>query len=118
MNGRFKTLAILSLACLAIVLSAGVLFNWYLKRDDDKLKKQLEMLTVLDNRPSLLEVKVAFPEDLLPVLRTPDRFRVMYRVSDMPNSVKIAFAKAIQKSTQEDGFRWLNLDHGRGTLQT
>jgi hypothetical protein len=28
----------------------------------------------------------------------------MYRVSDIPNSVKIAFARATQKSTQEDVF--------------
>jgi hypothetical protein len=104
MKRRFKTLAMLSLVCLAVVFSAGALFNWYLKRHDDKLMKQREMFTAADDQPSLLEVKVATPEDLLSVLETPERFRVMCRVSDIPNSVKIAFAKATQKSTQEDVF--------------
>ncbi len=94
----------MSLACLAVVLSVGGWFNWYLRRNDGKLRKQLDMLTVADDQPSLLEVKVATPKDLLSVLETPDRFRIMYRVSDIPNSVKIAFAKATQKSTQEDVF--------------
>lgn len=104
MKRRLKTLAILSLACLAIVLSAGALFNGYLKRNDDRLKKELGTITVADDQPSLLEVKVATPDDLLSVLETPDRFRIMYRVSDIPNSVKIAFARATRKSSQEDMF--------------
>jgi hypothetical protein len=86
------------------VLSIGGWFNWYLKRIDDKLKKQVEMLTVADDQPSLLDVKVSTPKDLLSVLETPERFRIMHRVSDIPNSVKIAFARATQKSTQEDVF--------------
>ena len=98
------TSAILSLACLAFVLSAGALFNWYLTRDDDKLKKQLQTLTVADDQTSVLGAKVAIPEDLLSALETADRFRVRYRVSDIPNAVKIAFAKATQKSTEEDVF--------------
>jgi hypothetical protein len=104
MKRRFKALAILSLACLALSLSAGVLFNWFLRRDDRKLKKPLENLTVADDQPSLLEVKVAAPEDLLSTLETPDRFRITYRVSDIPNSVKIAFAQATQRSTHEEAF--------------
>ncbi len=104
MKRRFKTLAILSLACLAVVLSGGGWFNWYLKRNDDKLKKQLAMLSVADDQPSILEVKVATPEVLLSVLETPEKFRIMHRVADIPNSVKIAFARATQKSTQEDEF--------------
>ncbi len=104
MKRRSNTLALLSLACLAIAVSASALFNLYLKRLDDKLKKQVEMLAVADDQPSLLEVKVAIPEDLRSVIETPDRFRAMYRVSDIPDSVKIAFAKATQKSTQEDAF--------------
>jgi len=104
MKPRFRTLLISSLACLAGVLSAGGLLNWYLKRDDDKLKKQVEMLTVADDQPSLSEVEVATPKELLSALETPDTFRVRHRVSDIPNSVKIAFAKATQRSTQEDVF--------------
>ena len=109
MKRLFKTMAILSLACLAGVFTIRALFDWHLKQDDDHLKKQLdkkqlETLPVVDDQPSLLEEKVATPEDLLSVLETPDRFRIMYRLSDIPNSVKIAFAKATQKSTQEDAF--------------
>lgn len=104
MTQRFKALAILLLACVAVAVSADLLLDWYLRRDDDKLQKQLKMLPVIDDRPSRPEVKVAFPEDLLSILRTPDRFRVMRRVSDIPNSVKIAFAEATNKSSQEDVF--------------
>lgn len=104
MKRRVKALAMLSLACLAAVFAASGLFNWYLKRGDDRLKKQLKMSTVADNRPSVLEAKVATPEELLSALETPDRFRVTYRVSDIPNSVKIAFAKANHESTREDVF--------------
>jgi hypothetical protein len=104
MKPRFKTLARWSLVCLAVAFSAGALFNWYLKRDDDKIRKQLLPIAAADNETSFLEVKVTTPEDLLAALEKPDRFRVMYRVSDIPNSVKIAFSKAIQKSTQDDVF--------------
>jgi hypothetical protein len=104
MKRRFGTRAILPLACLAIVLFAGALFNWYLKRDEDKLTKQLEKLTAADDQPSVVELKVATPEDLISALETADRFRVAYRVSDIPNAVKIAFAKATQKSTEEGVF--------------
>ena len=104
MNRRFKAVAVLSVACLAISLSASLLFDWHLKRADDQLKKQLKSLTAADDRPSLHEVKVPTPEDLLFALETPDRFRVTYRVSDIPNGVKLAFAKATQNSTQEDAF--------------
>lgn len=104
MNRRIKTLSILSLGGLAAVLFAGVLFNWYLKRDDDKFKKELELLTVTDDQPGILEVKVAFPRDLLLALDTPEKFRITYRVSDIPNSVKAAFAEATKRSTQEDVF--------------
>ena len=104
MKRRLKTLAILSIAALAIVLSASALLNGYLKRIDDRLKKQLGMITVADDQPSLLEVKVATPDDLLSGLETPDRFRIMHRVSDIPNSVKFAFGGATQKSSQEDVF--------------
>ena len=106
MKRRFKTLAILSLACLAVVLSVGGCFNWYLKRNDDKLKKQLAMLTIADDQPSLLDVRVATPEVLLSVLETPEKFRIMYRVSDIPEFREdfSAFARATQKSTQEDVF--------------
>jgi len=104
MKRRLKTLAILSIAALAIVLSASALLNGYLKRIDDRLKKQLGTITVADDQPSLLEVKVATPDDLLSGLETPDRFRIMHRVSDIPNSVKFAFGGATQKSSQEDVF--------------
>ena len=104
MKGRFKRLVLLSLACIAIVLPAGALFNWYLKEYDDRLKKQVGMLTVADDQPSLLSVKVATPEDLLSALDTPERFRVTYRVSDIPDTVKIAFAKVTQDPTEEGVF--------------
>src|ERR1700735_16804 len=104
MARRFKALAVLSLVCLAIGLSARLLFDWYLKRGDDKLRKQLETLVVGDDEAGPLELKVAFPEDLVPVLQTPEGFRVTHRVSDIPDSVKSAFAKATQKSSGEDVF--------------
>jgi hypothetical protein len=103
MTRRFKVLAVLSLACLAIVFSARLLLDWYLKRVDDNLKKRIETLVVADDQPSP-QVKVAFPEDLLSVLQTPEMFRVTRRVSDIPDSVKGAFAKATQKLTGEDVF--------------
>jgi len=104
MKRRFKTLTILSLASLAILLSAAALFDWYLKRNDYRLNnKQLATLSVEDDQPSSFS-KVAIPKDLLSALDTPERFRITYRVSDIPNSVKIAFAKATRKSSQESIF--------------
>jgi hypothetical protein len=94
----------LSLACVAIVLGALGFFEWHLKRSDDKLKSELKTLVVVDDQPSPLEVRVAFPDDLLPVLQTPAKFRVTHQVADIPDSVKSAFAKETQKSSNEDGF--------------
>jgi hypothetical protein len=83
MELRLKTLT-LSVTGLAIVLSAaGASFDWYIKRDDEKLKKQVSMLAAFD---------------------IPDNFRIMYRVSDIPKSVQTIFANAIQESDQEDLF--------------
>jgi hypothetical protein len=105
MTQRFKALAILSLACIGLAFFADMLLDWYLRRDDDNLQKQIKMmLPVSDDQPSRPEVKVSLPEDLLSILGTPGRFRVMRRVSDIPSSVKIAFAEATSKSSQEDVF--------------
>jgi hypothetical protein len=102
MKRRFKTLAILSSACFGAVLCVGAWFDWYLGRDDKQ--KPPEVLSVPNDQPNALGERVAIPEDLLSVLETPDRFRIMYRVSDIPNSVKIAFGKATLKLTPEDMF--------------
>jgi len=104
MRRRFKALATLALACLAIGLSADALFNWYLERSDDKLKKEWATPAFAGDQPSLLDVRVPTPKHLLSALETPERFRVTYRVSDIPDSVKTAFAEAIQRSTQEEVF--------------
>jgi hypothetical protein len=104
MRRLFKTLIILLLACVAIVLSAGAVFEWYLKRNDYRLSsKQLATLNVEDDRRNF-SLRVAIPKELLSALNTPGRFRLTYRVSDIPDSVKIAFAQATQKSSQESVF--------------
>ena len=104
MKRRFKTLTMLSLASLSILLSAAALFEWYLKRNDYRLNsKQLATVTVEDDQQNF-PLKVAIPKELLSALDTPEQFRVTYRVSDIPDSVKIAFAQATQKSSQESVF--------------
>ena len=104
MQRSSKSLVALAFACLAVALSAIALFNWYLRRSDEKLKEKWVSLAPAYDQPTLPEVKVAIPKDLRSDLEAPDRFQITYRVSDIPDSVKAAFAKATEKSTQEPVF--------------
>jgi hypothetical protein len=49
-------------------------------------------------------VKVPIPEELRSALEEPQDFRMGHRVSDISNPVKIAFERAIQGSSTDEGF--------------
>ncbi len=97
-------LAGLLISCAAVSLLAYASFNWYLRLKDHQLNEQLKASHVADDAPRILDVKVAMPRELLSALEKPGDFRVGHGVSDIPDSVKNAFAKATQGSSNEHKF--------------
>jgi hypothetical protein len=104
MKWSSSKLAGLLMSCAAVSLLAYTSFNWYLKVKDRQLTEQLKASNGADDKPSVLDVTVAIPEELLSALDKPGDFRVSHRVSDIPDPVKVAFAKATQESTTENKF--------------
>jgi len=92
--------------CGAALLLVYSSFNWYLKRADGRLDEQMRAGYVADERPSPIDARVPLPEELRSAIEEPRDFRMGHRVSDIPNSVKIAFARAIQAegSPNDEGF--------------
>lgn len=104
MNRRLRMVGVVTLVCLAIGLSANALLNRYLRLDHDRLNEGMKTTAVTDEQPSLLDLKVVAPNDLILALESPENFRIMHRVSDIPESVRTAFGKAIQESGRNEKF--------------
>jgi len=104
MKRSYIKLAGALVACVAVSLLAYASFIWYLNQQDGRLTGQLKASQTADESPSILDTKVAMPEELLSALQRPADFRVGRRVSDIPDPVKVAFAKVTQESTDEREF--------------
>jgi hypothetical protein len=81
------------ITCVVILLGVNSAVTWYVRRQDATIQSPMAILNQLStvqlssDRPS----PEPLPADLLSALRTPNDFQVRHRVSDIPDSVRVAF---------------------------
>jgi hypothetical protein len=96
-----KILAISLSAGLLILLCAEAALHWYDEAPKFSLTKIASMNHEADavlNPPRAVPHPLP-PDDLLATLKTPNNFILHHRVSDIPDSVRTAFAKAAEEDT-------------------
>ena len=92
------------LSGVALALIGYASFRYYLRWQDDVIAERMNAPPVADNRPDPLFTKVPVPPELLSALESSTRFRITYRVSDIPKSVKDAGTQAVQHWIGDDEF--------------
>jgi len=103
-----RTLRIASLAVvggLAFFVCAQVGLRWYVARKDEALSPSpaaiASMIDMANATVASKDVRHVYhlEDDLKAVLNTPSYFALHHRVSDIPRSVRTAFAKAVEEPT-------------------
>ena len=78
--------------------------NWCVWRQDETPKPSLTKIARINDQANALlnpprPLTKPLPEDLLAVLKTMNNFILRHRISDIPDSVRTAFAKAAEEET-------------------
>jgi hypothetical protein len=110
-----RTVWISLFSCLVVLLCVDAVVMWYVRRQEVTIRPSSITLDQpsapqsSDERPRSHPI----PSDLLLALETPNDFQMRYRISDIPEAVRVAFAEAAHLdafSMAEPGARWQATD--------
>jgi hypothetical protein len=110
---RISIVFVSLISCLVVLLGVNEVVMWFVGRQE----VQPSSIIVTppgtaqsdDDRPR----RYPLPADLLLALQTPNDFQIRHRISDIPGSVRVAFARAAHLdgfSMAEPGVRWQATD--------
>lgn len=95
---NLRILGISLIGCLLVFLCAEAVVNWYVRgarQDAQALTKIAGMNDQADAALNPVQpLPKTLPDDLLAALKRSNAFTLRYKVSDIPDSVRTAFAKA------------------------
>ena len=99
---NLRILGISLIGCSLVFLCAEAVVNWYVRGQDKTLNPSLTKIAGMNDQADAVlnparPLPKTLPDDLLTALNRSNEFTLRYKVSDIPDSVRTAFAKAAEE---------------------